>query len=136
VLVGYSDITSLQLSIYRMTGLITFHGPMVREYAKNQGNNLEELIRLVSSDQPCGFSLKECLVLKEGRAEGVLIGGNLSLLCHLAGTRHMPDPRGAIFFVEDRGEPSYRIDRMLPSEALRLPEETLGDCRRGIRGVR
>lgn len=113
ILVGYSDITSLLLSIYRKTGLVTFHGPMVKEYSKNQGSNLENLIRLLSTDEPCAYSLKDALVLRVGKAEGRLIGGNLSLLCHLAGTRHMPDPRGSILFLEDRGEPPYRIDRML-----------------------
>jgi muramoyltetrapeptide carboxypeptidase len=113
ILVGYSDITSLLLSIYKKTGLVTFHGPTVREYSKNQGRNLESLVDVLSSDQPCGFTLTDAVVLREGRAEGRLIGGNLSLICHLAGTRHMPDPRGAILFLEDRGEPAYRIDRML-----------------------
>lgn len=113
ILVGYSDVTSLLLSVYKKTGLVTFHGPTVREYSRNQGNNLEALIRLLSSDQRCSFDLNGALVLRQGRAEGRLIGGNLSLICHLAGTRHMPDPRGAILFLEDRGEPPYRIDRML-----------------------
>lgn len=113
ILVGYSDVTSLLLSVYKKTGLVTFHGPTVREYSKNSGNNLDTLIRLLTSDQPCNFGLNDAIVLREGRAEGRLIGGNLTLICHLAGTRHMPDPRGAILFIEDKGEPPYRIDRML-----------------------
>jgi len=113
ILVGYSDVTSLLLSIYRKTGLITFHGPTVREYSKNHGHNLVALIRLLTTAEPCRYDLNPAMALREGKAEGRLIGGNLSLLCHLAGTHHMPDPRGAILFLEDRGEPPYRIDRML-----------------------
>jgi muramoyltetrapeptide carboxypeptidase len=113
ILVGYSDITSLLFSIYRKTGLVTFHGPTVREFSRNHGGNLEALVHLLSTDRPCSFSLEESAVLREGKAEGRLVGGNLTLMCHLVGTRHMPDLRGAILFLEDRGEPPYRIDRML-----------------------
>jgi muramoyltetrapeptide carboxypeptidase len=42
-----------------------------------------------------------------------LVGGNLSLLAAACGTRHQPDTRGAILFLEDVAEPPYRIDRML-----------------------
>lgn len=113
ILVGYSDITALLLSVYKKTGLITFHGPMIRECSKKQTTNLDGLIRMISSAEPFGVDLKGADVLKEGRAEGRLIGGNLSLISHLVGTRHLPDPRGAILFLEDIGEPLYRIDRML-----------------------
>ena len=48
-----------------------------------------------------------------GRAQGRLIGGNLTLLQSLVGTAYMPDLSGAILFLEDIGEDLYRIDRML-----------------------
>jgi len=51
--------------------------------------------------------------LKRGRAEGVVIGGNLSLICHLVGTSFLPPLKGKLLFVEEKGEPLYRIDRML-----------------------
>jgi muramoyltetrapeptide carboxypeptidase len=51
--------------------------------------------------------------IKGGKAEGPLIGGNLSILLALAGTRHFPDLTGAILFLEDVGEDLYRIDRLL-----------------------
>ena len=61
-------------------------------------------------------------VLRGGRARGRLMGGNLTVLCHLLGTRHMPDLRGAVVFLEETGEEAYRIDRLLQhlrsSEAL------------------
>jgi muramoyltetrapeptide carboxypeptidase len=52
-------------------------------------------------------------VLRGGRAEGVLAGGNLSLLQCLIGTRYFPDLDGALLFLEDVNEDLYRIDRML-----------------------
>ncbi|MDD5204569.1 MAG: LD-carboxypeptidase [Desulfobacterales bacterium] len=113
ILVGYSDITSLLLSLHKKTGLVTFHGPMIRDSQKSGGANLDGLIHLLSSDNPFSFALENGRVLRGGRAVGRLIGGNLSLICHLAGTRYMPDPGGAILFLEDTGEPPYKIDRLL-----------------------
>jgi muramoyltetrapeptide carboxypeptidase len=57
-------------------------------------------------------------VIREGTAEGPLVGGNLTMICHLAGTPFMPALDGCILFLEDRGEPLYRIDRMLTQLAL------------------
>jgi muramoyltetrapeptide carboxypeptidase len=51
--------------------------------------------------------------LVPGVAEGRLVGGNLAILASLCGTRHAPRASGAILFVEDVGEPPYRVDRML-----------------------
>jgi muramoyltetrapeptide carboxypeptidase len=67
-------------------------------------------------------------VLRTGRAEGRLLGGNLTVLAHLLGTRFFPDLRGAILFVEDVGEPVYRLDRAL--QHLRM-----AGVLRGVAGV-
>ena len=48
-----------------------------------------------------------------GSAEGPLVGGNLSLLAATVGTPYAVDARGAILFLEEVGEPAYRIDRLL-----------------------
>jgi muramoyltetrapeptide carboxypeptidase len=53
------------------------------------------------------------VALRGGKAEGPLLGGNLTLIQCLIGTRHLPDFAGAILFFEDVGEELYRIDRML-----------------------
>jgi muramoyltetrapeptide carboxypeptidase len=53
------------------------------------------------------------VTIRGGTAEGPLLGGNLTLIQCLLGTRHLPDFDGAILFFEDIGEELYRIDRML-----------------------
>ncbi|MDY6973770.1 MAG: hypothetical protein SV775_15825, partial [Thermodesulfobacteriota bacterium] len=53
-----------------------------------------------------------------GKATGPLIGGNLSLICHLLGTPFLPSLFGCVLFIEERGEPLYRLDRMLTHLAL------------------
>jgi muramoyltetrapeptide carboxypeptidase len=52
-------------------------------------------------------------MVRPGRAEGPLVGGNLTLLTTLLGTRHLPPLKGAILFLEDVNEPLYRLDRLL-----------------------
>lgn len=113
VIAGYSDITALLLAIYKKTGLITFHGPVVREFSGNQGKNLNSLFDLASSTGHLDLDLNRGEALIDGNAKGVLLGGNLSLISHLIGTPFMPSLEGAILFIEEKGEPLYRIDRML-----------------------
>lgn len=113
ILAGYSDITALHLAVHRKTGLVTFHGPMVKDLFKNGHRNLQLLLDIVSRGRVPSVGLHEAKVLKPGRAEGWLVGGNLTLMIHLLGTRFMPDLKGAILFLEDKGEALYRIDRML-----------------------
>ena len=118
IIAGYSDITALLMAIHTNTGLITFHGPMVRGLAGNDSRNWESLLTLITSDQPAEIDLNECTVLLQGNASGPLVGGNLSLICHLLGTPYLPSLEGCILFIEDRGEPLYRVDRMLTHLAL------------------
>ncbi|MBN2031946.1 MAG: LD-carboxypeptidase [Deltaproteobacteria bacterium] len=113
ILVGYSDITALLLAVYKKTRLVTIHGPILKEMAKNRGENLKFLMRLLTSREPAVLRFKGARALRKGSAEGRLIGGNLSLLTHLTGTPFMPSPKGAILFIEEKGESLYRIDRML-----------------------
>lgn len=113
IIAGYSDITALLLALHKMSGLVTFHGPMVKDLATNDSRNMASLLDLMGSPDPLARDLQGTLCLRPGRAAGPLLGGNLSLLCHLVGTPYMPSLKGAILFIEDRGEPLYRIDRML-----------------------
>jgi muramoyltetrapeptide carboxypeptidase len=113
ILVGYSDITALLLAIYEKTGLVTFHGPVIKELTKRTIGNLESFLNQVSSDGFFELELAGGRSLKPGRATGVLLGGNLSLICHLIGSPFMPSLKGALLFIEEKGEDLYRIDRML-----------------------
>jgi muramoyltetrapeptide carboxypeptidase len=124
VLIGYSDITALLLATWQHTGLITFHGPMAR--APLTRFSRDHQARVLCSPQPAGRlgripAPPDVLVPKTGRistirsgkAEGVLLGGNLTLIQCLIGTRHLPEFDGAILFLEDVNEDLYRVDRIL-----------------------
>ncbi|HEU4949775.1 MAG TPA: hypothetical protein VFT11_03340, partial [Candidatus Deferrimicrobiaceae bacterium] len=54
-----------------------------------------------------------CVPLRKGASDGILAGGCLSVLTSLLATPYEPDFRGCVLFLEETGEPAYRIDRML-----------------------
>jgi muramoyltetrapeptide carboxypeptidase len=111
IIMGYSDITALFLALYAETGLVTFHGPMVREFSSDKDPDL--LFRPFISSEPLALDLSPGSTLVPGLASGILLGGNLSLICHLIGTPFMPSLNKIILFLEEKGESLYRIDRML-----------------------
>jgi len=117
ILIGFSDITALSMGILSNTGLVTFAGPMVAaELAQPVSTTVERALweTLMTPRSRCELPIgKAVKTIRAGRAEGTLIGGNLSVLCSLIGSRYLPDFSGAILFIEDVGESVYRIDRML-----------------------
>ena len=118
ILLGYSDITALLTAIFKKAGLVTFHGPMVKGLSALPKIAWENLIRIVSSEQPSVFNPMKGYPIRGGKATGPLMGGNLSLICRLLGTPFMPNLAGCILFIEDKGESLYRVDRMLTHLAL------------------
>jgi len=120
IFVGYSDITALHSALWRKLRLVTFHGPMV---STSHGTGLEVPYNLTGlADAVTGARYPGPLalppeakiaVLSGGRAEGDLIGGNLSLVAASIGTDYEVMPKGKILFLEEVGEAPYRIDRML-----------------------
>lgn len=119
VFVGYSDITALQLAIWKRTGLVTFSGPMVMPDFGGSAcaYTLKHFLRAVQTPLPLGLIPPapgvRTAVLYPGRARGRLIGGNLSLVAATLGTPYEIDCRGAILFLEEVAEQPYRVDRML-----------------------
>jgi muramoyltetrapeptide carboxypeptidase len=113
IFVGYSDITALLFALFKKSGMITIHGPVLRDLLKGEGRNATLLIKLMTSDELITVNFPGGTAVKRGRAEGVVLGGNLSLICHLAGTPFLPAFKGKLLFMEEKGEPLYRIDRML-----------------------
>jgi len=113
IFVGFSDITVLLSAILKNTGLITFHGPMLSTIAKCDPPYREAFFETLTGRQPESFKPKALEVLKAGNAKGRLLGGNLTNLAHLVATPYELDWQSAVLFLEDVGEDTYRIDRML-----------------------
>jgi len=119
IFVGYSDLTSLLVYLYSQCRLVTLHGPVVVGdlHAGLAPEVLQQLKGLLTGDtvamQPPAEHLGGLTVLRDGSAEGRLLGGCLSLLVCTIGTPFQPQTRDTIVFLEDRGERLYAIDRML-----------------------
>lgn len=123
-LVGFSDVTALLNALTRLTGVVTFHGPVARAaMAAFSRSHFERVLtcpapagRLGRLPQPSDVLVpreNRIVTLAGGVAEGPLTGGNLTLLQTLVGTPYFPELAGSILFLEDVGEDLYRIDRML-----------------------
>lgn len=113
-LIGFSDITSLLLSIYAKTGLLTFHGPVGKsEWTDFTVSHFKSAV--MKADPFILYNPGEEAVktITPGKATGPLLGGNLTVLTSMIGSGYLPDFSGAILFLEDIGEDIYRIDRML-----------------------
>ena len=132
-IVGFSDITALLAAVWRRTGVVAWHGRMAGQNSPWSDYDRQSLLRALKDPGPLGLvptppDGPPRLTIVPGRATGVLLGGNLSMLAALLGTPYELIPAGGLLLLEDVREPVYRIDRMLTS--LRLAG-TLA----GVRGV-
>jgi muramoyltetrapeptide carboxypeptidase len=108
--VGFSDMTAIHAGI-GCAGLRSIHGPVVTQLGDLPRADDAHLVDLLSSSGPIVLEGEEAIA--SGRAEGMLVGGNLSVLVPLVGTRFEHIPDGSILLIEDVQEAPYRIDRML-----------------------
>jgi muramoyltetrapeptide carboxypeptidase len=117
-LIGYSDITTLQLAIWQKCGIPSISGPMVavemaggildftEKFFWPQVTNREKEFTINLDETGGNFSIKSS-------SEGTLIGGCLTMIVHQLGTPYAPDFKNCVLFIEDIGEEPYKIDRNL-----------------------
>lgn len=113
-IVGFSDITILHACMNNL-GFSTIHGAMPRFFFDEAGNpneNLNSLMQLLSGKK-VKYSIKTEKAGKPGKVSGELIGGNLSIITSLQGTKYEIDTAGKILFLEDIDEFLYHTDRMV-----------------------
>ena len=118
IILGASDISSLQVFLWQRFGWVTFYGPMVatnfnRGAGAPHGYDQASLLSaLTATTRGWDFDLQgEPLV--PGTAEGVLLGGCLTLVESTLGTPWEIDTAGALLVLEDRGMKPYQVDRAL-----------------------
>lgn len=109
-LVGYSDVTSLLLWQRRRAGLMGVHGPMLERGAETDPEAFGQLVELLAGGLPPTLRGRG---VRDGRADGRLMGGNLALLAASLGTAWEIDTRGAILLLEEVQERPYQVDRLL-----------------------
>lgn len=117
ILMGYSDITAIQLALLAQGHMMcSFAGPMLMEgFGKPEVSayTLSSFVQCLTHSA-MNISVSQGATYGANHSvEGIFWGGNLSLLAALTGTPYMPNIRGGILFIEEVGEHTYRIERML-----------------------
>jgi muramoyltetrapeptide carboxypeptidase len=132
IVAGFSDVTALLLAIYAKTGLVTFHSPMgtsvwndfTVSYFKqmlfeNEMTTTQNLLNakiILENPSQKGDNLTQTTdritTIQAGQAEGIFLGGNLTVLVSLIGTPYLPNFENSILFLEEVNEEIYRIDRL------------------------
>jgi len=122
IFLGYSDITALHLAISKLTGLVTFHGPVLISefsnwtvsYFRKALFSLDPIGKVINDSKKNNVrNLHPFWSVTNGKSQGKLTGGNLTMICSLMGTPYEIETDGKILFIEDVDEEPYRIDRML-----------------------
>ncbi len=120
IFVGYSDITAMHIAMLENADLVTFHGPMpVSNWSDGpmEAFTRDSLFNTLMNDEAFGEIVNpegyEKKTVNSGVCEGQLVGGNLSLIVGLLGTPYELNTKNRILFIEDVGEKTYAIDRML-----------------------
>ena len=111
---GFSDITVLHNHLLARFGIASLHSPMCGAF-KPETDHAPYLETFFSAltGAPLVYHTPPCSGNREGNTEGVLTGGNLSLITHLIGSASDVTTDGKILFLEDIGEHLYKIDRMM-----------------------
>lgn len=121
IIMGFSDITSLLNAIYAKTGLVTFHGPVGNsswgpfsmKYVKSVLMDPDHYNSDENVFKPYDRIKDAPVVIRPGKAKGVLVGGNMAVLTAMMGSDFLPSWENKILFLEETAEEPYRLDRMI-----------------------
>jgi muramoyltetrapeptide carboxypeptidase len=112
-IIGYSDVTVLHAHLYSKLKVASLHSPMAAAF--NDGGAHNEFVQSLKKalfGKKSNYNCPAHVLNRKGNAEGELVGGNLSLVCHLVGSFSDVDTKNKILFLEDVGEYLYNIDRL------------------------
>ena len=121
MIVGFSDVTALNLAFLSRSGLVSFSGVMPGvDLWQGDGNDtfgMEQFRNAISGlsvpwEVPSPEGVEPPRMIRPGIVTGRLIPVNLTLLVTLCGTPYLPDLDGSILLIEEIGEEVYRIDRL------------------------
>ncbi len=111
-LVGYSDVTVFHNHIQQNYGIATLHATMPINFPNNTTESLQSMFGVLKGNS---FEIKfgSSGINRIGNVNGIIVGGNLSVLYSLIGSSSFPETKGKILFLEDLDEYLYHIDRMM-----------------------
>ena len=112
-IIGYSDITILHAHVYNKFKIASLHAPMASAFNDGGANNeFVQSLKKAITGRKANYNCAPHSLNRNGIAEADLVGGNLSLVCHLIGSASDISTKNKILFLEDVGEYIYNIDRM------------------------
>jgi muramoyltetrapeptide carboxypeptidase len=127
--IGFSDITFLLQAMTKRAGIVTYHGPILWNLAHDHDPRVvSDLFAVAGGKKNLRLQFPEAECIKSGRAEGMLTGGNLTMLQHLIATPYDWSGKDAILFIEDCDEVIYKI-------AERLQHMKLAGKFTGVRAI-
>jgi muramoyltetrapeptide carboxypeptidase len=117
-IVGFSDLTALQIFVWQIRQWVTFYGPMVAAgfhagAGQPSGYDLDSFLNAVQTTSSGWTIPLHTETLVSGSAEGRILGGCLTLLETTLGTPWELDTRNSILVLEDRAMKPYQVDRTL-----------------------
>ncbi len=110
--IGFSDVTALLNTLFIQRDIISYHGPVFKNLHKY--NMTDHLFGVLEGCEHTTYPVHKDNILRDGQSEGILIGGNLSLIqyqAHILAEHDLIE--GAILFIEDCNEELSKLDRML-----------------------
>ncbi|MEI6456035.1 MAG: LD-carboxypeptidase [bacterium] len=112
-IVGYSDITVFHSHIHSCCGVETIHATMPKNIVSEiPDDSVRSMVNALCGSQII-YSAERTELSREGYAEGILTGGNLSIIYNMMGSVSELKTEGKILFLEDLDEYLYHIDRMM-----------------------
>jgi muramoyltetrapeptide carboxypeptidase len=113
-IIGFSDITVLHSHLFSNYKIASLHAPMAAAF--NDGEFKNRYIRSLHDallGKKADYKTEGNILDQEGKAKGILVGGNLSLLVNVIGTQSDIKTKNKILFIEEVGEYIYNVDRMM-----------------------
>lgn len=112
-IIGYSDVTVLHAYVYKKLKVASLHAPMAGAF--NDGGDVNDYVQSIKkaiTGKKITYSAETHAYNRKGVGTGELVGGNLSIVCHLLGSNAAINTTNKILFLEDVGEYIYNIDRL------------------------
>lgn len=110
-IIGFSDVTVFHGKLSRL-GIPSIHASMPHILANKTPEALQSLIDALTG-KPLHYEWPSNLLNRMGEAKGVMVGGNLSVLCGMLGSDSFPETDGKILFIEEVDEYIYHVERMM-----------------------
>lgn len=113
ILIGYSDLTSVHLLFNQQYHMKSLHGPVLTSLLPPYDQELNSIIEVLNGKETLIALIPLNKITTPKKIDGVTIGGNLTILTTMIGTKLHPQTSGKILIVEDVHENGYRILRNL-----------------------